>query len=129
MIFCRFLEEFSSMKLDLLSNENKLMRVQNSGTITLVDVNGDNPLEELLGPDCFQNKILLDLEQTNYIDTAAVSWLIHCHKECQNAGGRFIIHSVPPMVLQMLELLRMNEILNMVGDQAQALAMAQGAQK
>ena len=116
------------MKLDLLSNENKLIRIQNKGTITLVDVNGDNPLETLLGTDCFPNKILLNLEQTNYIDTAAVSWLIHCHKACEDAGGRFIIHSIPPMVAQMLELLRMNEILRVAEDETRALAMAQGAQ-
>jgi anti-anti-sigma factor len=117
------------MKLDLVSNEDKIMRVRNHGTITLADVNRDNPLEQLLGPNCFQNKILLNLEQTNYIDTAAISWFISCHKACQNAGGRFIIHTVPPMVAQVLELLRMNEILNMAEDDAQALAMAQGAQK
>jgi anti-anti-sigma factor len=117
------------MKLDLLSNENKLIRIQNKGTITLVDVNGDNPLETLLGTDCFPNKILLNLEQTNYIDTAAVSWFIQCHRACQNAGGRFIIHSIPPMVAQILDLLRMNELLNLAEDETEALAMAQGAQQ
>jgi anti-anti-sigma factor len=127
-LFNATIGEFSAMKLDLVSNESQLVRVQNHGTITLIDVNGENPLEKLLGPDCFRNNILLNLERTNYIDTAAVSWFISCHKACQNAGGRFILHSVPPMVLQVLDLLRMNEILNMTVDESQALAMAQGAQ-
>jgi anti-anti-sigma factor len=52
------------------------------------------------------------MEKTNYIDSAGVGWLVKAHKRFQEAGGRLEIHSISPMVMQILKLLRMPEVLN-----------------
>jgi anti-anti-sigma factor len=118
------------MKVELLSTEDHLVHVQCSESITLADVAGKNPLEDLLGSDYFRSSVLLNLERISYIDTAAIGWFIHCHKACKGAGRRLVLHSIPPMVDQILQLLRMNEVLHLASDEAQAraLAQAQGAQ-
>ena len=116
------------MKLELISSENRLVHIESSGSITLMDVQEQTPLAEFLGPDGFRNRILLKLDKTPYIDTGAVSWFIQVHKACKQAGGCLVLHSIPPLVLQILELLRMNKVLNLAEDETQARAMAQGAQ-
>ena|ERR1051325_5944603 len=114
------------MKVELLSSENNTVHVQCSESITITDVNGKNPLEDLLGSDYYQNHILLHLERITYVDTSAVGWFIHCHKACKSAGRKLVLHSIPPMVDQILQLLRMNEVLHLASDEAQARAVAQG---
>jgi anti-anti-sigma factor len=115
------------MKLKLLSAEKNLVHVECSDTITLIDVQERDPLDALLGVGCAIRPIMLDMSQVSYIDTAAVSWFIRCHKACKETGGCFVIHSVPPMVLQVLQLLRMDQILNIAEDERKARTIVEGA--
>jgi anti-anti-sigma factor len=115
------------MKLKLLSVDKKLVHVECSETITLIDIQERDPLDALLGVGCASNQIMLNLSKTTYIDTGAVSWFIRCNRECKAAGGCFVIHSIPPMVKQVLQLLRMNELLHLAEDEAEARAIVGGA--
>jgi anti-anti-sigma factor len=118
------------MKLTLVSSDNEVTRIQNEGDITQMDFRaGTDLLANLLGADCYSRKVLLNLEKTPYIDSAGVGWMVMCHKHFKEAGGRLVIHSVPPMVNQILRLLRMPDILYMAGDDAAARALALGEKK
>jgi anti-anti-sigma factor len=118
------------MKLSLLSTENDITRIENEGDITQMDFRaGTDLLANLLGPDCYGRKVLLSLEKTPYIDSAGVGWMVMCHKRFKEEGGRLVIHSIPPMVNQILRLLRMPDILAMAGDEAAAQALALGEKK
>jgi anti-anti-sigma factor len=114
------------MKLALLSDENGLFHVECSGAITVADVQPTNPLDTLLGPGCYRYKLLLNFEQVTFLDTGGVSWLIHCHKECQEAGGVLVIHSAPPIANQVFRLLHMQDVLHLAADEAQARELARG---
>jgi anti-anti-sigma factor len=94
------------MKLNVLTNDNDLTRIQNEGSITHLDFSaGNDPLVNLLGPSCYGRKVLLSLEKTPYIDSAGVGWMVMCHKRFREEGGKLVLQSIPPAVDQMLRLL------------------------
>jgi anti-anti-sigma factor len=115
------------MKLSLRSEEAGVCRMQTEGEIRL----GQQPrdpyqVEALLGPDCYRRKILLDLQNTPYIDSSGVSWLVSFHKHCREAGGILVLHSIPPSIMAILKLLHMDRYLNLVEDEQAARIVAQG---
>ncbi len=117
------------MKLSLIAADNDLTRIQNEGDITQMDFRaGADFFAELLGPDCYRRRVLLNLEKTPYIDSAGVGWLVTSHKKFKDGGGRLVIHSIPPMVNQILRLLRMPDILHMAPDDVAAQAKAREGQ-
>lgn len=115
------------MKLAVTSTNPDLIRLQNEGDITQIDFRaGHDFMQELLGSDCYARRVLLNMEKTPYIDSAGVGWLVMCHKRFKEAGGKLVIHSVAPMVYQILKLLRMPQLLNIAEDDATAQAQALG---
>jgi anti-anti-sigma regulatory factor len=98
-----------SMKLTLLPLQNdEVVRIRCDGRITLqgVAANGD-PLETLLGPHCYTLKVLMSLQHTQGIDTSGVSWLMREIKKFEQSHGRLVLYAVPPVVVQMLDFLRL----------------------
>jgi anti-anti-sigma factor len=115
------------MKLTVVAIEADVIRIQNEGEITQTDLRaGTDLIRSLLGLDCYARKVLLNLEKTPYIDSAGVGWLVMTHKNFKEAGGRFVIHSVPPMVSQILRLLQMPKILYLADNESAARALALG---
>ena len=117
------------MKLSLRSDEGDICRIQTEGEIRFSDQSRDpHQVEALLGLDCYRRKILLDLQNTPYIDSSGVSWLVNFHKHCQEAGGILVLHSVPPSIMAILKLLHMDRYLKIVEDEHAARALALGGQ-
>lgn len=117
------------MKLTLLSIEKEgYVRIGAEGNITSNDftADGKNPLEGVLGPHWAANRVLLGLDRASYIDSSAVGWLINCHKDFKQSGGTFVIHSVPPKVDQVLNLLKIGKVIPIAPDEASAKAMLNG---
>ena len=112
--------------------------VSQDDTATCLAVQGDisqsrfpshvnDPLEHLLGADLHRCNVLVDLSQAGFIDSSGVGWLMAHHKRFLAAGGKLILHSMPPTIGQVIQLLRLNTILTIKPDQAAALAaVAQG---
>jgi anti-anti-sigma factor len=114
------------MELFLTAEDDSATCVAVKGDISQAHfpVNIHNPLEELLGGDhCYQRRVLLDLNQGGFIDSSGVGWLMGCHKRFLASGGRLILHSLPPMIEQVIQLLRLQTILTIKPDQASALAL------
>jgi anti-anti-sigma factor len=115
------------MRLSLLSSDGIVCRVVCSGDMTLLDLQDDaDPLRELFGPGYFRNRVLLNLEQVTYMDTGIVGWLMQCHQRFLDSGGRLILHSVPPRVDQLFQLLRLRSVLHVTDDESAALKLAGG---
>ena len=115
------------MKLSVQTDEDGIVRLHNDGEIRLGDQLGErSSIEDLLGPDCYRQKILLDLKNTSYIDSAGVGWLVRFHKLCQQSGGVLVLHSLPPAILAILRLLHMERFLRIVDDERAARALAKG---
>lgn len=112
-----------TMKLNLISIEREgFVRVASDGNITAGDFvpEAKNPMENLLGANWAAQRVLLNLDQTSYIDSSAIGWLIQCQKEFRTKGGGMVVHNVRPGVKQMLELLKIGRIVPMCDNELAA---------
>jgi anti-anti-sigma factor len=118
------------MKLSLVSIEKAgPIRVAAEGLITSddFDESGPNPLSALLGATYSGNHVLLDLSHVTYIDSSAIGWLISCHRAFKADGGKFVAHSIQPAVRQVLDMLRIGQVVSLAEDEAAARALLNGA--
>jgi anti-anti-sigma regulatory factor len=69
---------------------------------------------------------LLNLEKTTYINSSGISWLIISHKHFVQAKGQLILHSIPPLVFQVMQLVRLPLVVPVAVDEAAALGVARG---
>ena len=116
------------MKLALLPLQNDdVVRVHCDGNVGL-DTRSpeEDPLRDLLGPYCYTLKVILDLEKVQSVDTTGLTWLIQEHKKFQQAGGKFILYNVPPIVTQVLDFLRLAPHLPIAASEEAAREMALG---
>ncbi len=113
------------MKLTLLSAGKDFIHVGCEGEITQREFQpGADPLAALLGPAGFTHAVLINLEQTTYIDSSGIGWLLVCHKHFAENGGIMVLHSVPPRVDHILQIVRMPLVLHIAADEAAARAIA-----
>jgi anti-anti-sigma factor len=120
------------MKLTLVSIEKDgIIRVAADGNITTADfaASGKNPLEALLGMTWFTNRVLLNLDRTDYIDSSAIGWLIGCQKAFKDGGGMLVVHSVQPAVKQILDVLKIGRVVPLVADETEARTLVIGGCK
>jgi anti-anti-sigma regulatory factor len=82
------------------------------------------PIRELLGPYCFNHRILLNLERAKGIDTSGVSWLMREHNRFLEGHGALIVCGVPPTVFRLLDILRLTQTLHMASSDAEAQDLA-----
>ncbi len=113
------------MKLTVVSTDPPLIRLRLDGQITMMETSeAERQLEEALGSAGYRQRVLFDLENTTFIDSSGISWLLICHKHFVQGGGKIVFHSAPPLVQQTLALLRLNLVLNLAADEDAARAMA-----
>ncbi len=113
------------MKLTVVSTEPPLIRLRLDGQITMLETpEVERQLEEALGSAGFRQRVLFDLENTTFIDSSGISWLLISHKHFVQGGGKIVFHSAPPLVQQTLNLLRLNLVLHLVADEDAARAIA-----
>jgi anti-anti-sigma factor len=117
------------MRLDW-TEEGGIVNVNVEGRIVHGEIDmADDPLKARLGPDVYKKKVLINLEKTEFVDSAGISWLLIIHKRCREAGGTMVIHSITPMVRQVLNVLRLDHVFHLAGDATAAKAIAMGATK
>ena len=115
------------MQLTLVSKDDNAVRIQSEGPITQMTTDADpDPIQELLGPDAYGQTVLFNMENSDYLTSNGIGWLLRCHKRFDKEGGKLVLHSVPPVVLQSLKLLRLNRLFELASDEAAALAIAAG---
>jgi anti-anti-sigma factor len=117
------------MRLTLISDDHQqnLTHLACDGRISQSDFEpGRDPMEAVLGVTGFSRKVLLNLEKTNYIDSSGIGWLVICHRHFVGSKGKLILHSVPPRVYQVLELIGLPKVMHFAADENAARAMAAG---
>jgi anti-sigma B factor antagonist len=113
------------MKLTLLFNDDQIVGLRCEGQITLSHIKpGLDHLEQVAGLGVYSRRVLLDLEKTSYIDSAGIGWLMTCHKRFKSYGGRMVLHSIPPLIRQTLDLLKLHRIFALAVDEESARRMA-----
>jgi anti-anti-sigma factor len=117
------------MKLSRVSDDGQVLRLQVTGRIThdVLSPWGDE-LGNLLGGGGYARRVILSLADVDFIDTSGISWLLARHKRFREASGKLVIHSVMPLVLEVLKVLRLHMVFHLAENEPAALALAQGGQ-
>lgn len=112
------------MDLRLLSDEGDVLRVEIEGPIVRSDVPPDSrPLEALLGHDGYARRVSINLGGITLIDSICLAWLLVLHKRFREAGGTMVVHSIHPAVMEILALVRFEQVLYLAEDETAALAL------
>ena len=115
------------MELKKSDDDSDVMRLFASGEITQRDLSADDePIADLIGQDVYRQKVLIDLGQTNYIDSSGIGWLLRCHSRFAKQGGMMVLHSTPPVVQNVLNVLRLDVVFNLADDDAAACVLLKG---
>ncbi|HEX8523887.1 MAG TPA: STAS domain-containing protein [Tepidisphaeraceae bacterium] len=108
-------------------DKDGIIRVAVDGAITYEGVLGEkNPLATLLGETWSSNRVILSLDKTQFIDSAAIGWMISTQKEFKSHGGKFIVHSIRPPVRNVLDLLKVGKVVSIAANEQAARALAKG---
>lgn len=109
------------MEFNIVAEEPGCLRVECEGEISQSFMEGaEDPLKSLLGPTGYSQTVLLNLVKTTYIDSRGLGWLVASHKRFVEANGRLIVHSAPPRVYQVLQIVRLPTIMEIVADEMAA---------
>src|SRR5262249_23187608 len=110
-----------AMQFRKVSEEGKVVYLACSGTISQGALEfGQDPLRDLLGEHYHSRILIIDFEHATFIDSSGIGWLIVAHKGCVQAGGKLILHSIPPVVNQVFQMLKLHMILGLHPDLAAA---------
>jgi stage II sporulation protein AA (anti-sigma F factor antagonist) len=110
------------MELTVTSDDGNVLRLKLSGHVTQNDLAAPNDLmDEAVGVDGYARGVVLDMGEVSFIDSSGISWLLIRHKRFREAGGKLILHSIPPLVLDVLKVLRMDLVFNLTETESDAL--------
>lgn len=113
------------MRMRLISTDGRLVRLGLSGRVSQVETpDGTDPIVDLLGEEAYQRPVLLDMADTEMIDSSGIGWLLLCHKRFQDGGGKLVCHSVPPLVGNVFKLMRINQVISITGTREEAEQLA-----
>jgi anti-anti-sigma factor len=112
------------MRLSIASNNGDVIHVQAAGQITqgALAVNPE-PLAGVLGDGPYERRVALSLADATFLDSSGMGWLLMCNKRFREASGRLVIHSVPPVILDVIKVMRLDQVLKIAEDETAALAM------
>ena len=117
------------MKLNVVSIQNELVRVQAEGDISSQDftAEGKNPFELVLGSRWATHQVVVDMRAVPFLDSSAIGWFMTSRREFERGGGLIVLHSIQPRVRQILDLLRVGKALPLVDTEASALTVVSAA--
>ena len=119
------------MKMSLISiDKGGFVRLSVDGEITCRDLHagdGHNPLEKVLGESWANNRVLLSLAKTGFMDSSAIGWLLECQRKFKAAGGKLVLHSASPRVQDVFDLLKIGKALNLKENEKTAIELLTAA--
>jgi len=111
------------MQLNIVSSDGAVSRLQVAGQIIQSALaNQPEPIGELLGEGAYARRVTLDLAEATFIDSSGLGWLLLCNKRFREAAGKLVIHSAPPVILDVIKVMRLDQVLKIVEDEAAATA-------
>jgi anti-sigma B factor antagonist len=116
------------MKCQVVNAGDTSSEVRLSGRITsdVVADRGDH-LRQILGDDAHARQLLVDLSETDFLDSSGIGWLLDQHRRCKRAGGILVLHSIPPMVAHVMQLMNLHRAFHIATDAASARAITAAA--
>jgi anti-sigma B factor antagonist len=107
------------MKLQLMSIEGDTVFVRVEGEITPGAAGvAQDPMEQLIDPKGYSRKLVLNLQQVDYMDSSGIAWLLGWERRTRQAGGALLLFGLSPRVSEVLRISRMDMILRIYPDEA-----------
>ncbi len=115
------------MKFSIKEDQGQVVQVAIAGALVQADISPPlDPFRAILGPNAYQKTVLLDMQDSNYLDSMCIGWLLGSHKRFREQGGKLVIHSLQPVASNVIALLKLNSIFQIAADTTSALQLAQG---
>ena len=115
------------MKFEILDENDSVTNVALHDNISGREIAPPaDPLRHTLGANCYSKNVVLHLADAEYVDSMGVSWLITCNKKFREGGGKLVLHSLHPTVLNILKVLRLESVLNIAPDAVAANRIVRG---
>jgi anti-anti-sigma factor len=109
------------MKLLIKSRHTGLSSVELMGEVSQKQLLAQNePLQELLGEDCYSSHVIMDLRGVESIDSSGIGWLLACQKRFRTHGGTLVLHSLSPAARDVMKILNMQLVFKMAEDEVAA---------
>ena len=109
------------MEFQLLAHDDEVVRIESLGAASRERMSMPDACFEQLGiSDIYSRKVLLNLAKCHYLDSLGVAWLLRIHQWFRERGGMLIIHSASPVVMQILNIMRMGLVLNVAANEEEA---------
>jgi anti-anti-sigma regulatory factor len=83
------------------------------------------PFERMLGAGGYSRRVLLSLAETVLLDSVRLGCFVTLQKRFCDAGGKLVIHTVRPEVMEVLETARFELLFHIAEDESAALKMVQ----
>lgn len=116
------------MKLSVDTDDGRTANVRVAGSVTQQEIALlADPLGELLGPDAYKRTVCMDLGNTGFLDSSGINWLILSHKRFREQGGRLVLHSLPPLVMNVIKILKMQRVFEIADSPQAARSLAAAA--
>ena len=112
------------LRLMLTADDGHVLSLECRGSLSQLVLEDPAIMERLLGPGGYSRRVILDLEQAEDIDSSGVSWLVVLFKRFREAGGRLVLHSIPPRVDHVLRLLHIDSVVPTARDARAARDLA-----
>jgi anti-sigma B factor antagonist len=111
------------------------MKTRDKGIVTIVDIRGRVTFGEsdaalratILGLlDKGRKQILLNLEDTSYVDSSGLAQFVACYKQADEGNGRVKLLKPRAGILQLLSLTGLDSVLEVYSEEASAVASFDG---
>lgn len=100
------------MEIKLDQMEGDLLQISLLGAITSVELQSrHDPFNDAIGQTGYDRRFLVSLADTDFIDSSGIGWLLATHKQIESAGGSLVLHSTPPDVKNVFQMMRLDRVL------------------
>ncbi len=115
------------MKFSIAEDQGQVVQLVIQGCLTQPDIAPPlDPFRQVLGADAYKRFVLLDMRESNYLDSMCIGWLLTSHKRFREQGGKLVIHSLQPVAFNVISLLRLNSVFQLAADKEKALELVKG---
>jgi anti-anti-sigma factor len=115
------------MKFSVSEDQGEVVKVIISGCLAQPDIAPPlDPFKQVLGPEAYKRVVLLDMKDSNYLDSMCIGWLLSAHKRFRENGGKLVIHSLQPLASNVISLLHLSSVFLLATDADKAKQLAKG---
>lgn len=115
-----------SIRVDSIEDDGVAMLICADDMNALEMSTDGTELEEVLGDEWATRRVIMDLSDAEYVDSAVIGWLLLLHKTFNRAGGRLVLYGLNPNVKRVIDLLRIDDVLMLATDRERALQRVRG---